>query len=68
MTAWSAPEQAGHVANAMLADRPLRIVTRPCACGGEITADAADPGEQIRRHNRTLAHLRWWHRQDRETA
>ena len=56
---FSHAELAGRIAGAVLTDRPLRLVTRPCACGGEITADAADPGEMVRRHNETRAHLVW---------
>ena len=60
MSHFSSAELAGRVAGAVLTDRPLRLVTRPCwACGGEITADAADPGEMVRRHNDGPRHLAW---------
>ena len=60
MSTWSEPEQAGRIAGATLTDRPLRLRTVPCACGGEITADAANPADEVRRHNRTVAHRIWW--------
>ena len=60
MSTWSEPERAGRIAGATLTDRPLRIRTVQCACGGEITADAADPGPEIVRHNRTRQHVLWW--------
>jgi hypothetical protein len=66
VTAWSGPELAGHVANAMTTDRPLRLRTLPCACGGEITADLHDPTPQVQRHNRTLQHRAWWARLERQ--
>jgi hypothetical protein len=64
MSAFSAAETAGHIANRTLTDRPLRLRTRPCACGGEITADVVDPGPEVRRHNETYAHRLWWLRQE----
>jgi len=66
MRAFSAAETAGHIANRALADRPLRLRTLPCACGGEITADVTDPVSEVQRHNRTLAHRLWWARIERK--
>ena len=60
MTTWSEAEQAGRIAGATLTDKKLRLRTVPCACGGEITADAADPGPEVRRHNHTVNHRIWW--------
>ena len=60
MTAWSGPELVGQVANRAMTDRPLRVRTVPCACGGEITADVTDPGPEVKRHNETLRHRVWW--------
>ncbi len=64
MTAWSRPEMTGRIAGAWLTDKPLRLRTIPCACGGEITADRDDPGEAVRRHNATAQHLRYCARSD----
>ena len=66
VTAFSAAETAGHIANRALADRPLRLRTLPCACGGEITADVTDPTPEVQRHNQTLLHRLWWSRLERE--
>lgn len=37
----------------------------PCACGGVIEADPADPGPAVLLHTTTLRHRRW--RNDMET-
>ena len=37
--------------------------TEPCACGGSITADAADPvavTNALRMHQRSPQHVAWW--------
>jgi len=59
MSTWSEAERAGRIAGATLTDRPLRLRTYRCACGGEIVADVADPSPQVARHNETVGHLRW---------
>lgn len=64
MSTWSESERAGRIAGATLTDRPLRLRSVDCACGGEITADVADPGPEVLRHNRTLQHRLWWMRQE----
>jgi hypothetical protein len=33
--------------------------TLPCACGGTITADPADAGPAVLRHNRSRRHAAW---------
>lgn len=60
MPPFSKPEMIGRVAGPWLTDKPLRLVTKPCVCGGEITADRTDPADAVRRHNQTVQHLRWW--------
>ncbi len=61
MSGLSAAELFGRVALAGLAT-PLRLHREACACGGEIVANADDPGPAVAQHNRTAVHRAWWAR------
>lgn len=61
MSALSPAELFGHVPHPALVS-PLRVERRPCACGGEIVANADDPGADVLRHNLTIKHAAWWER------
>ena len=65
MTALSASELFGRVSLPGFAT-PLRVARAMCACGGEIVANAEDPGADVLRHNRTPKHAAWWARVRRE--
>lgn len=45
---------------------PLRIRREPCACRGEIVANADDPGPDVLRHNQSIHHRAWWARVRRD--
>lgn len=65
MSALSAAELFGRVSLPGFATE-LRIRREPCACGGEIVANADDPGADVLRHNRTVKHAAWWARVRRD--
>lgn len=64
MTSWSKPELEGHIPGLGPTDKPLRIASRPCACGTDIVVDLDNPAPQVLRHNRTRGHVLWWVRRE----
>lgn len=60
MSVFSLAELSGHVPGLPISGSPLRIRSRPCACGTDVVANADDPAPAVERHNRTASHLRWW--------
>ena len=41
---------------------PPGVVTRPCACGGYLTAHPGHSFHAVERHNGTIEHRSWWSR------